>query len=97
MRTNLADRDIPDTVAARREWIKYQLGLRGLSLGKLARRDGVTPNTYIKALHKPYPKSERAIARAIGLKPQQLWPERFNAQGGRLRPRGVHHSASVAA
>ncbi|MEA5444715.1 helix-turn-helix domain-containing protein [Gammaproteobacteria bacterium AB-CW1] len=80
--------DIPSEPRQRREWIKYQLRLRGSSLADVARRHGVSRDAAILALRKPYPRMERAIAEAIGLKPQQIWPERYDAAGFPNRPLG---------
>ena len=77
---------------ARKEWIKFQLRVRGSSLSALARELGVTRHAPRLALVKPYPKMERAIADKLGLKPMELWPERYDEQGlpnrtiGRPRP-----------
>jgi Ner family transcriptional regulator len=88
MPTNIAEQELPTTPAARRAWIKFQLELRGLTLGALARKKRISRKTVQKALHFPYPKSERLIARALGLQPQQIWPERYGADGKSNRRRG---------
>lgn len=45
------------------------------------------PNSLAQALHRPYPKAERLIATAIGLKPRAIWPSRYEANGKPLRDR----------
>lgn len=90
--------DVPKNPAHRREWIKYQLGLRGLTLAELGRRHNVIRNTIYVAMTRPYPRMERIIAHAIGAQPQQIWPERYRPDGtpksgkgergiGRYRPK----------
>lgn len=79
---------IPSDSRQRREWIKFQLRIRGSSLSQLARELNVTRSSTILALAKPYPRVERAIARRIGLKPEQIWPERYDENGNPNRKRG---------
>lgn len=50
---------------------------KGWSVARLARAHGLSPSTLRSALDKPYPKSERLIAEAIGVEPEAIWPERF--------------------
>ena len=69
--------DIPADPAARREWIKFQLRLRGWSLSRLSRAYGGSRYCAVQALRKRYPKWERIIARELGLPPEALWPERY--------------------
>lgn len=85
VKTSLPPETVPTTPAARREWIKYQLRVRGLSLAKVAARHHKSPKTIQKALDTPYKKSERFIAAALQLRPAQLWPERFDSRGQRIR------------
>lgn len=53
---------------------------RGWSINRLAKAHGISPSTLRSALDKPYPKSERLIAQAIGITPETIWPERFAAR-----------------
>lgn len=64
----------PDT---RREWIKFQLKLVGSSFAEIGRKHGLTRHAPKRALYISYPKMERAIAAEIGMKPEQIWPERY--------------------
>lgn len=50
---------------------------QGWSLRKLAEAHKIHPSTLKSALDKPYPKSERIIASAIGVRPEEIWPARF--------------------
>jgi len=83
----MSELNIPKEPAVRREWIKYQLRLKGYSLRQLAREDGVYPNVPAVALTRTFPKWERIIAGKIGVLPQELWPERYDEQG-----RPINHS-----
>ncbi|CAK0740471.1 Ner family transcriptional regulator [Azospirillaceae bacterium] len=58
--------------------------LRGLSFTEIGRREGVSQQAVKSALWCPSQYLEEAIARAIGLTPQALFPERFDASGRRL-------------
>ncbi|MNO51481.1 DNA-binding transcriptional regulator Nlp [compost metagenome] len=81
--------EIPNDLIQRWEWIKYQLRAKGSSLAKLARELNVTGPAVKNAKRKPYPRVERAIARALDTTPDKLWPERWNSDGTphRQRPR----------
>lgn len=55
----------------------------GWSVASLAKAHGVSPSALRNALDRPYPKSERLIAAAIGVAPEIIWPERFDARNFR--------------
>ncbi|WP_425048775.1 helix-turn-helix domain-containing protein [Pseudomonas juntendi] len=80
---------IPKDPALRWEWIKFQLRAHDTSLSKLARQLGVERNALHNVKRGPYPRMETAIAKAIGLTPQQVWPERWNSDGTPNRQRGA--------
>lgn len=67
----------------RRAWVIYQLKLRGQTLASIARQasPSVTKQQTQKAMSSPYPRMEKLIANALGLKPQELFPERYDAYG----------------
>jgi Ner family transcriptional regulator len=73
--------EVPLDPTQRWEWIKYQLRAKGTSLAKLARELGVSDTAVKNAKRTAYPRMERAIAKALGLKPIDLWPERWNSNG----------------
>lgn len=55
------------------------------SLAALAEKVGIAGGHLTVALGRPYPKAEAAIASALDTTPQQLWPDRFFADGRRRR------------
>jgi len=61
----------------RREWIKFQLRLRGITLSAIARELGVSRQALRLALIQSYPKMERAIATKLNMTPESIWPERY--------------------
>lgn len=69
----------PKNPDQRRAWIIYQLRLAGSSFSAIARELGVTRGAVRKATWMSYPKMERAIARKIGRRPEDIWPERYAA------------------
>ncbi|WP_306801326.1 transcriptional regulator [Endozoicomonas sp. ONNA1] len=69
---------IPSSPNDRREWIKYQLKIRGLSLAKLASKSGISRQCYSQAMYRSYPACEYNIALHLGVKPADLWPERYS-------------------
>lgn len=69
--------DIPVDPLLRREWIKFQLRLRGTTLSALARELGVSRQALGQTLIQSYPKMERVIAARLALEPWDIWPERY--------------------
>ncbi len=65
----------------RRAWIIYQLKLKGLNLAKVAKELGINRNAPQRMFYVPYPRVERAIAKILGLKPEEIWPERYGPDG----------------
>lgn len=80
---------IPDSPEERREWIKYQLRIRKISLRDLAGQYGVSRHAPQKALALHYPLWEARIADALGVTAQDLWPERFKGNGLPVRQIGA--------
>lgn len=76
----------------REDWhradIKAALEKAGWSLRQLSIHHGLTPKTFQHAMWRPYPKGERAIAEAIGVPPQVIWPSRYGPDGQPNRRRG---------
>lgn len=72
----------------RRAWVIYQLKLLGKNLASVARDAGVTKQQTQVAMGRPYPRMERFIANALGLAPQELFPERYDTDGLPNRHRG---------
>jgi len=68
---------IPKDLLQRREWIKFQLRLRGITLSGMARELGVSRQALGQTLVQSYPKMERVIAAKLGLEPEIIWPERY--------------------
>jgi Ner family transcriptional regulator len=67
-----------------KEWVKYQLAIRGLSYAELARRNGnVRREVPCKVFYMSYPKWELIIATAINTRPEELWPERYAARAAK--------------
>jgi Ner family transcriptional regulator len=54
-----------------------ELHKKGWSLRELSRQHGLSAGTLKSALDAPYLKAEGIIAAAIGLTPEQIWPERY--------------------
>lgn len=67
--------------AKRRAWVKFQVQLQGRSMAQVAADAGVNRSCLYSAFFKPYPRMERAIAESVGLTAQQLFPERYDADG----------------
>lgn len=83
MASHIASFDIPKEPAVRRAWVSYQLRVRGLTVRQLAIREGVSHQALGHALMMPSAAMERVLAKALGLKVEDLFPERFDAATGR--------------
>ncbi|MBN4063442.1 helix-turn-helix domain-containing protein [Cardiobacterium sp. AH-315-I02] len=50
----------------------------GTTLRKLSFNSGYSVHTVKSAIQRPYPKMERIIADCIGVKPEDIWPSRYD-------------------
>lgn len=66
-----------------REWVRYQLRLKGLSWADLAKQHGGRRDQPCRAFNISYPKWEKIIAATLDMKPEELWPERFKERAAR--------------
>ncbi|MGX2951505.1 helix-turn-helix domain-containing protein [Ursidibacter sp. B-7004-1] len=57
--------------------IRGELMKRGKTFAQLGLENGLAKTTVRNALDKPYPKGEQIIAKALGLKPSDIWPSRY--------------------
>lgn len=64
--------------------IKFQLELRGYSFARLARETGVARCSMTNTKRVWLYKNMEAIAKKLGLTPQEIWPERY---GDDARPK----------
>lgn len=67
--------------------IKAELERRGSSLGRLSLAAGLCRTTVAKALRLSYPRGEEIIAKALGVEPREIWPERYDGAGNPLNGR----------
>lgn len=88
--------DIPKNPAERRGWVIWQLRLQGSSLSKIARAEGVSQQAVSNALIAPSSHLETAIAKALNLTPEQLFPERFNGVHRLSHTRQVQRNARAS-
>lgn len=62
------------------EYIKYRIRAQYGSMVALARTHGMDPSVIKRALRVPYPKVEAVIAAALGSRPEDIWPSRYDAE-----------------
>jgi Ner family transcriptional regulator len=89
-------------IMARRQWhkedIKAEIRKRGLTLADLARGHDVAESTVRDALNRPLKRGELIIASFLCKPLHELWPERWTADGQRIRPRYAYkHTGRTAA
>ncbi|MFA5633520.1 MAG: helix-turn-helix domain-containing protein [Porticoccaceae bacterium] len=61
--------------------MKYQIHMQGLTMAQVAAAVGVDRRTLYQVFRKPYPRMEKVVAEALGMTPQVLFPERYDADG----------------
>jgi Ner family transcriptional regulator len=70
--------EMPTSPRHRASWILYQLAIHASSYAAIAKDLGVSRQAVRNAvLFGHSPRIEHAIAKTIGRKPQDLWPERY--------------------
>lgn len=73
----------------RQDWhsadIKAELEKRGTTLARLSCAAGYHRGTLSQALRRPYPDAERIIAAALGKRPAEIWPSRYDRHGAPIR------------
>lgn len=62
--------------------VQAALKKRGLSLAGLSVAHGYHPTAAGKALKRSWPSLEVIIAGAIGMVPNQIWPNRYSTRAG---------------
>lgn len=67
------------------EDIKAAIRKTGTTVTALSVASGFSRAAVGVALRYPIPKVQAAIAQHLGLKPQQIWPSRYDTQGRPLR------------
>ncbi|WP_341893847.1 helix-turn-helix domain-containing protein [Ferrovibrio terrae] len=78
---------VPKNPVERRIFIKLQLELRGLSFAAIARQRGVARVTVSKtAAGAPSAPLQAALAEAIEMPVEVVFPERFDRNGRRVTP-----------
>lgn len=50
---------------------------KGTSMAAVSRLAGLSSSTLSNALTRRWPKGERLIAEAIGVRPEVIWPSRY--------------------
>lgn len=71
--------------------IKLRLTEAGLTYADLDRSNGLPEGTCRNAARRPHAEGEQAIAAALTLRPGQIWPDRYEADGTRKRPQPARH------
>jgi Ner family transcriptional regulator len=89
------------------DWHKTEviaaLHKRNLSLSFIGVSANLSRSALARALREPYPNGERIIAEALEMRPQDIWPSRYDAngvsvvgKGGRARMSGqINASAAM--
>jgi Ner family transcriptional regulator len=68
------------------EDIKAAVRKKGSTLAAIGRRADMSRQSIALALVRPAERGEEEIARFLGVKPQVIWPSRYNEDGSRCRP-----------
>lgn len=68
------------------EDLKAKIRKRFGSIQKLERLYRIPANSAVAALRRPHRRAETAIAKALGERPERIWPSRYDDCGRRLSP-----------
>jgi Ner family transcriptional regulator len=74
------------------EQIKTMVYKAGGSLSRIDAINKLAPGACSHALYRPAERAEKAIAKFLKLKVQDIWPERWDSQGRRLRVPAVRNT-----
>ncbi|NBB17006.1 transcriptional regulator [Caulobacter sp. SLTY] len=67
------------------EEIKAMIRMRGMTLSRLATKNGLSESACRAALIRPQPEAEKVISKFLGVALHELWPDRYDESGGRVR------------
>lgn len=59
----------------------------GYTFARIAREYGYVSNAPNSVLHKPWSHMERIVADIIGVRPEDIWPSRYDRRGRPLKSR----------
>lgn len=79
--------DMPTEAKAKWRWIKDHLKSRGIAIKLLANELSLRRSAIYNLAHHPYEKPQELIGRCLGVSPQLIWPDRYNADGTPLKVR----------
>lgn len=68
---------IPKKPRERWPWVLYQFRLRGIGLQAVADELGITKQAVYNVAHVGNRRVQEAIAKKLGVEPENLWPERY--------------------
>jgi len=75
--------------------IKAALEKAGWTLRGLSRHHGYAHSTQLVCvLHRHWPKGERLVAEAIGVKPEEIWPSRYLDKPRKRRQKRTNRDAA---
>ena len=76
--------------------IKSKLLVKGITLASIDKDYRLTDGTARNTLREPNAKGERAIAAALGTRPELLWRDRYHASGQRKSPQNYDRPPTMA-
>jgi len=71
------------------EDIKAAIRKTGTTMSAISRAAGLSDGAAKRALDIPWPRAEAIIAARLDLRPQDIWPSRYDAAGQPLRGRPI--------
>lgn len=90
--------DVPRDPRERSIWVQSELRKAGSSFAAIAREIGVDRRAPSQAMFLPNMRVEQALADAVGLTVEALFPERFDETGRRLHAvRGAQDNTGILA
>ena len=64
--------------------IRAAVQRQGMTLTELARRNGLAENACRRVSYQPHYPAQEVIAAFLGMKPEELWPDRYPKRTARI-------------
>ena len=72
-----------------RQWDKHEikaaLGRMGKTLASIERENNLNKNDLSVSFNRPFEKADRVLSKALGVPLYEIWPDRYDADGNRIR------------
>lgn len=79
----------PPSKGLHKEEIRAKIRMRGWTMVGLSQKWGLSPHSVSHALCRPWASVEAKIAEFLKMKPEDIWPDRYDEDGKPLKSKCV--------